>query len=326
MGMIPFGFMSDSFKKIISGIDGDLVIISGQTVDIAEGSVKQYNSIRIDSGGVLRITGNLGLWTEIGCRNNCLINGSIISKAGYSGQSTHSGGIFTKQSEFNLGLLTYSIVQTNGANGAKGGGFYGGLGGTQSLGIGGGGGGGASVSSSDPGTGEIGKNGTNGTFLSGGNGGNGNIAVFYSSAIPGGIGGGGSGGKGAYSNSEGMWYGTGGGGGGYKGHHGKGLVLYVEEEISGIGSISCSGENGFGGGSGGTSNNSNYKSGGIGGGGAGGSGGRLLVYYRFINETLSPNLSANKGIKGINGSFGNTLNSTIAQDGIDGNVVLQKIG
>lgn len=151
--MIPFAFIrGKSGSGIVSGIDGDLVILSGQTIDIPEGSVKQYSSINIATGGTLRITGNTGLWTEIGVAGNFVNNGQVIARAGYDGQSTHNGGTFTKISAFGLGNLSYVISQAVGGAGGRGSNTVtqgqasnpnAGLGGSQLNGIGGGGGGGA---------------------------------------------------------------------------------------------------------------------------------------------------------------------------------------
>ena len=100
MNLIPISFFKNPDNLIkLTGTDGALVINNGQIVDLIGGSVKQYSSITINAGGILRITGDTGGWTEIGCKGNCIINGSIICRAGYDGQQTHSSGTFTKESE-----------------------------------------------------------------------------------------------------------------------------------------------------------------------------------------------------------------------------------
>lgn len=292
---IPFAFLGSG--GIITGQDGALVITSGQTIDLAEGSVRQYSSINIASGGTLRITGTTGAWTEIGCQGDCIINGQIIARAGYDGQATHSGGTFTKTSAFGLGSLSYTIGQIAGGAGGKG--NFDIAGGAQSLGRGGGGGGG------NGGTGGTnGAAGTNSNWAFGGAGGglgNGSAGQNAVSSTPGagGAGASGGGGGGLFSFKGTAYYG-GGGGGGYKGHHGKGLVLYVEGTLSGTGSIVVSGRAGFAGGNGGGSNPTSEVGGGGGGGGAGGSGGSIVLRYR--SGVTLPALSVVGGAGGAGGT------------------------
>ena len=225
--ILPFAYLSIVPTGIVSGVDGDLIINSGQTVDVVEGSVKQYNSITINTGGTLRITGSTGAWTEIGCKNNCVINGTIIARAGYDGQSTHAGGTFSKTSAFGLGTISHSITQANGGNGGNGGNqttFGGGYGGLSfydaSRTLSGSGGGGGSTNGQ--GQGVQGESG-------GGYSGFGQIYTPASGS--GGLGNGlnnnrSSGGTGAWGGGQGAQdsqgsntrY-SGGGGSGYKGHH-----------------------------------------------------------------------------------------------------------
>lgn len=310
--MIPFAFFSKVINKIVSGVDGDLVILTGQTLDIPEGSVKQYNSINIQTGGVLRITGNTGAWTEIGCRNDCIIDGEIIARTGYaSGTVTHSGGTFTATSSFGLGALSYTIVQANGGNGGAGG-AGGRAGGLQSQGNGGGGGG--SIAS-----GGVGGNGiSNGANGSGGAGGLGTQTIGIggnASLSVGGAGGGGGGGGGGFV-PLGSIYGGAGGGGGYKGPHGKGVVLYVEGFLSGSGIINVSGGDGF---QGGNASTRGSNGGGGSGGGAGGSGGKIIVkrYFGDISTNVAGGTGGAAGARGSNaglgtaGSSGNIGSATV---------------
>lgn len=297
MMVIPFShFRKPSF---VTGADGALVVLNGQTVDIAEGSVKHYSSIDVNVGGTLRITGNTGLWTEIGCLGDCIINGTVIARAGYDGQATHSGGTFSKVSAFGLGNLSYTIAQ---ANGGKGGNTNGGV---QTVGIGGGGGGGPAAAGSAGGSFSNGATGASGYAggTGGGLGNGGNSVNDGSGAYP--IGGSGASGGGGGALSTGkisIAYG-GGGAGGYKGHHGKGLVLFVEGSLSGTGSILCSGRTGFNGGAGVDFSGVGGGDGGEGGGGgsgAGGSGGQLITKYGALISM--PSLSVSGGAAGTAGA------------------------
>lgn len=116
----PFSYLVPSSEAFalssskVSGADGDLIILSGQTVDIPEGSVKQYNSVRIDAGGTLNITGNTGAITEIGCRGNFTLNGNIIARR-YG-----TSGSWTKTGTFGQGSLSYSVTQAAGGTGGSG--------------------------------------------------------------------------------------------------------------------------------------------------------------------------------------------------------------
>jgi len=293
---------SGSYTSVVSGADGALVVAAGATVDIPEGSVKQYSSINIAATGTLRITGGTGAWTEIGCSGNCVIDGKILARTSYdAGQTTHSGGTFTKTSAFNLGELSYTIAQSAGGSGGKGN-SQGAIGGVQKNGNGGGGGG-AGTATGKGGDGE--SNGfANGSRLGGianstkGDGGTGLLNGN------GGAGGGGGGGAG-FGN------GGGGGGGGYRGAHGKGLVLYVEGNISGNGFISVSGEDGYNGGNG---YDVNYLGGG-GGGGAGGSGGKAIVRYK---TGAVPSISYFAGDGGLGGNITTSSGAVVGGAGLSG--------
>jgi hypothetical protein len=298
---------SSSYSSIVTGADGALNILSGATVDVAEGSVKHYSSINIAAGGTLRITGGAGAWTEIGCSGNCVIDGTILVQTGNFPPATHSGGTFTKTSAFGLGDLSYTIQQALGGSGSAG--VDGAAPGAQLNGNGGGGSG--SGDSTLYGQGLAGGNGEssggNGSGTTGGAGnstlGNGANAVGSN----GGTGGGGGGGAGINT-----LYG-GGGGGGYRGKHGKGLVLYVEGTISGSGSIFASGGNGFSGGRGAVK--TILVRGGSGGGGAGGSGGKVIVKYR---SGIAPSISTSAGFGGAGGIADPTYGALAGQAGQNG--------
>jgi len=318
MSVIPFAFLSPFSSGVVSGADGDLVILNGQTVDVVEGSVKQYNSITINTGGTLRITGSTGAWTEIGCKGNAVINGTIIARAGYDGQVTHGGGTFSKTSAFNLGTLSYSITQANGGNGgsaANAGTFLGGAGGISfydaSRTLSGSGGGGGATN----GLGQMVQGENGGGYLwdgqlytpTSGSGGLGNGST--NDRTNGGFGAWG-GGRGPKDGQDSNRYFSGGGGSGYKGHHGKGVVLYVEGNLSGTGSLIVSGRNGFNGGASvAFADQDKELFAGIsagGGAGAGGSGGRLVVRYK---TGTVPSYSVTGGSGGVGGSGANAGNN-----------------
>lgn len=280
----PAIFMSNNFRHRVSGVDGDLVITNGQTVTVAAGSVKHYNSINIQTGGTLSIIGTGGI-TEIGCRNSCNIMGSIIF------QEDWAAGNSSKTSVFSNLNMPFNLTQSNGGNGGQGGNSNGGgarpPGGAQSLGRGGGGAGGGTYVSGNQ-TGNAIWDATKG------NGGNG--AHFNSIGYngPGGLGGGGSGGYGSYGGA--------GGGGGYRGKHGGRLHLFVEgKTFTGTGTIDLRGQTGFNGGSAG----GGEGGGGGGGGGAGGSGGRLYISYRSTSvPSLNILLTGGSGGSGGGGAVG----------------------
>jgi hypothetical protein len=318
-------------KGIVNPIDGDLLILNGQTVSVAEGSVKQYRNIQINTGGVLQITGTTGAWTEIGCSGDCIVNGQIIARAGYDGQATHNGGSFTKTSAFGIGTLSYSVAQQNGGTGGNGSGVTAsaGRGGLQANGIGGGGAGGGPGGNGGAG----GLNGQSSNAYPGGTGGGlgngGNSINDGSNAYPRGGNGASGGGGGLYTSSSGKIsietaYG-GGGAGAYKGHHGKGLTLYVEGALSGIGSIICSGRAGFVGGAGVDFSGTGGADGGGGGGGAGGaggSGGSLILKYGSLVST--PSISVAGGAGGAGGAGNNAAGAT-GSSGLNGSYSLSSI-
>lgn len=317
----------DSYVSPCAGATANLTV-SG-TVDLAAGAVYKYNNITVNSGATLRINGNVGNWTEICVLNNIVNNGTILVRAGNDGQTTHSSGTFTKQSDLGIGELSYSITQKQGARGGDGNNSINGYGkgGEPVDGIGGGGGGGAG------GRGDASRNnasmaqsGRNGNLGNGGRGGTTWDNCGYGAA---GAGGGGAGGRGV------CWGGVsraGGGGGGYKGHHGKGLVLYIEGNYSGTGVINASGRNGFNGGASGQvySGDSSVANalGGRGGAGAGGSGGKIVIRHR--NPAVF-NTNVNGGNPGISGYvnattvYGTTIGATTPEAGEAGSVDIKEI-
>lgn len=350
--LIPFSFLNQqgsSYPHKVDGSDGDLIVLSGQNVNIPEGSVKKYSSVRIDAGGTVTVTGNTGAITEIGCRGNFTLNGQIICR-GY-----HNGGTFSKTSFFSETLLSHTVnqsaggsggsgqfrfvataylaiqtagVQSNGQGGGGPGGFYtvgtSNTTYTQSGGNGGSNGGtgssyGAGAVPGAGGTGAvIGADGANGQdafvnpYPNGGGGGNGA--------------GGGGGGNAIYDTTASrVGAGGGGGGGGSKGAHGKGLILYLEGPVSGSGTVLCSGANGFKGGNGGAGGRTSglsalpyYMPARGGGGGAGGSGGACWIYYRNSVGPITFSVSVSGGTGGAAGSKGGLFAGTTSQESVSG--------
>jgi hypothetical protein len=302
----PFSYLQKRKTTVVgSPTDGILIVEPGTTVSIPEGSVKKYSDVIIRAGGVLRISGNVGSWTEIGVTGNLICDGLLECRTGYDGEATPITGTFTKTSAFGLGSLSTSITQANGGAGSSGGNNTS-SGGAQNAGRGGGGGGG-DINGGNGGAG--GSNGVNGTYPAGAGGSLLNGASSGSTTGAVGSGGGGGGSRVTRTISFGTststrtYYGGGGGGGGYRGHHGKGLVLYVEGTIGGTGTITCAGRAGFNGGSGCPKIWTYGYSGGSGGGGAGGSGGRLVIRYRDLGRKLSLSVAGGAGGAGGGGTI-----------------------
>ena len=295
------------------GPQGNLTIENGQTVNVAAGSVLDYNDVWIKAGGTLNIQGGgTGAITLLGVKGNLTIDGVIKGNDGLFGSNTFN--VLTPLGE----SVSYTVTQR--AAGAGGAGRYpagpGGSGG--SLGYGGGGGGGGD---SDQSRGWGGGGGTNngpgnrgGYGVTGGEAANGIGGVTLGNGYSAGTGdgrpfnygknGGGSGGGGAKSAAS-----YGGAGGGYKGKHGLGLYIYCLGTVSGAGQIQLNGLNGFNGGNGQASH-----SGGA-GGAAGGSGGKLWVRARApftVPYTVSGgtggtggsgNIAGGPGQAGLAGTF-----------------------
>lgn len=327
-----------AFTHLVDGSDGDLVIQSGETYPLAAGSVMKWNSLTIEAGGTLQITGS-GI-TELGVRNDLVIDGTITMLENWS------AGASSKVSEFTGETLTFNMVQSSGGSGGNGSGatWPGGSGGSGTDGHGGGGGGGgAAGGNGNPGGdgGFGGANGSSGTGnrtglggVGGATGSNGGVSDTnrwgvsiggMNGGLGGGSGGGGGGGS-AAGNAQGG--GGGGGGGGHRGRHGGRLHIYCEGSITGAGNINLNGQAGFNGaiGSGGNTNNGGTGgAGGSGGGGAGGNGGRLYMRYRIANSnpTVTTNAATfgfgatgGPGANGTNGIAGNPGGFTVTQIGV----------
>lgn len=113
-----------------------------------------------------------------------------------------------------------------------------------------------------------------------------------------------SGTGGATSITQGYFMaGGGGGGGGARGRGGKDIVL-IANNVSGTGTIDCSGRVGFNGGAGGDGSGSanNYAGAGGGGGGGGKGGSILIVYSGDVSGLTLTNTAGNGGTGGAGGS------------------------
>ena len=127
-----------------TGVDGDLTITSGNTVQLNAGDVKDYNNIDIQAGGTLEILDplNTGALTEIYAGGTFNIDGEIVARDvnanGYSQSGLTTIG----------GSYSYSSTQVLGGSGGAGGyptGTTVPLGGAGTNGYGGGGGGGSAL-------------------------------------------------------------------------------------------------------------------------------------------------------------------------------------
>jgi hypothetical protein len=308
--IFPFSFVKKTGSNhLVSGVDGDLVITNGQNVGIVAGDIKQYNSITINAGGTLTVnSGTSGSFvkTEIGCRNNFVLNGTIIAIGGrLTAAATISGTTSIGSKSYNK-----TIVQALGGSGTKDFANSAPAGGPGTNGYGGGGAG-VSNGSSLGGTG--GSNGGAGASVSGGGAGgagNSTLGAGGNSTTSSGGAGGGSGGGGAYAGSSA----GGGGGGGLRGIHGQYLFIYIEGTISGTGTVNVAGTNGFNGGVG--SFGTNGISGGSGGGGGGGSGGHIDI-WKPSSSTVTFSTSVTGGTAG-NGGNPAPFNDSTRPSGIAG--------
>lgn len=320
-----------------TGLDGHLVVNSGQTYDIVAGQTYNFASITVNAGGTLRITGK-GL-VNVGSVGDIVINGTVTSLRWNDCGATFPATIKYNDSGYG-GVFDLIYTQKLGGNGGRGGGVNNpGNGGTSSCGWGAGGGGGGSgggVGGSGQGNGGAPGNvslggiaglGGQGTTT---NGGNGSSATGGISKLggTGGSGQGGGGGAGGNAGSSDGWTelgAGGGGGGGAKGSHANSAMFYTHGSILGTGTINLSGSAGTNGGNGGNVQYSDPGSGagrgGGGGGGAGGNGGSLwLSYKNSYSFTGTINLNGGSGGNGGSlGTIGNSSNSTSAGAGQVGN-------
>lgn len=282
------------------GRDGDLVVNNGQTVTIPSGSFKQYRSVTINFGGVLKVDNGVGQMTYIGVQYDLINNGTINSSA----SGAHTNATIVGRS---LTGEVFSTFITQSEGGIGGNGNAGGSGGNPFDGNGGGGGGGRGQYESGN---FVNSGGATATSSGGGKGGNGGRwnTTDHPSQIPGGAGAliygqnGTQGGQAGPSEN-----GSGGGGGGSKGYHGQSIIIFAKN-ILGNGLINANGGNGGNGGNSGPTstgwNTGAYLGGGRGGGGGGGAGGSAGNIYLRYKEVLSSNLtySVVGGSGGLGGS------------------------
>lgn len=82
--ILPFSFMKQPTVGgggFGNGADGALVILNGQTVNLAAGSIKQYTSVDVQLGGTLNITGNQpATITQLYSQGAFIVNGQIVAR------------------------------------------------------------------------------------------------------------------------------------------------------------------------------------------------------------------------------------------------------
>jgi len=265
----------------LTGLDGGLVITSGNTVTLAPGDIKDYSSIDVQSGGTLEVSavGSTGDWTIIGCTGNCNVDGDVKLING-----EHAGGTFATVAP-DTTVLSYTTTQSLGGVGGDAPGF------TGSSEASGNGGGGASPES----------NGSAASPTDGGDGG----STGDGSGGAGGVITGNDGGDGFVPVGA-PTFGVGpGGGGGSRGSHGQSLYLKIGGDFTGTGFIDAAGQTGGDGGDGGPSGTdigANIDNPGGGGGAAGGSGGKIQIRYAGSLTFNLANLLVTVGTSGTGGA------------------------
>jgi len=333
--IFPFGlYNSGGVASLVDGSDGDLVVVNGQTVNLTAGNIYSYNSIDIQSGGTLQITGTESI-TQVGCKGNFICNGT------FKGTTTENVALRSLGADNWLGNpYSYSQSQAVGGHGgASSGESIATTVAQQVNGHGAGGNGYHGSNSASPCQIAKGGNGVSagqnrtiyhdlslntcvayggglvslgGPANGGGHGSPGSWSVFSASlaqavadannpALGGnGAGGGGGGGAGSIQLFKGNYSGgQSGAGGGARGAHGRGVFILAESGISGTGSINFSGQNGYNAGDifAGTAGS---PAGGGGGGGAG-SGGSIWIKY---SGAVSPSVVANGASGGVQSVIG----------------------
>lgn len=275
------------------GADGDLTIGNGETVEIAAGSIKDYNDVSIAAGGILRITGNSVNFTIIGVAGDLTLAGTIECK---SSTAVGTGATTTPDNV----AITSTITQKNGGAGGNGG---------NATGVG------------------VTANGASGGSQSAGNGGlggGGGAAAYTTKSNGSGI----VGGAAHYGSSPNIQYADGGDGhnGGAKGTHGKNLYIRVAGVFNGTGGIidvgGSAGSNGINGHNGtltGTFYGAAAGGGGGSGGGAGGSGGKIYVRHSGAGNYTAPTYTVTGGSAGSGGTKGvHSDNGGGGASGVDG--------
>lgn len=316
----------------VTGADGALVILNGQTVNLTAPFTRQYTSVDIQAGGTLNITGN-GNLAQMIVRDSFTLNGTIQYRANESNGYTFSGTTVSGYS------YSHNCAQNLGGSGGGGQSRItgSGQGGAGTNGYGGGGGGGCvgtstavgvSNGGSNNGNGQAGQSG--GANTTGGFAGTGNVTNGIGGNGTGGTsarcGDGGSGGGSGGGGGSGFTYndklvtllnkGGGGGGGGHKGLHGGMIFIYSVPPIVGTGSVNVSGTNGFNGGNGSVPSADFTYGGGGGGGGAGGSGGKVII--DAPSYSFTPVTSGGSGGLGGARAVGNSSDTPASVNGSNG--------
>ncbi len=307
----PFGA---GYKSIT-----DLHVLVNQTYTISCGAIVDYNTIQIDSGGVLEIMPGNG-WTYLGCKGSFILNGTIL------GGGTYSTGLNTLYKTYlvsDTGTLSgdttsWTFMQGGGGNGGTGSAAYDypgtpnysttNPGGNANYGNGGGGSGGGGTGFNGGGgtgffPGYVGGDATDSTSGYGGQGNSGwgdqpsSVKIYAQNGNT----------SSDQTNNKTSSYvpGSSGGSGGTRGIHGSLIYIKALSGITGKGTIDVRGENGGNGGASGNAydshggyfySNSLYGGlGGGGGGGAGGDGGFVLLNYAGTLSSVSILTQGGKG-------------------------------
>lgn len=306
-GAIVWGMPTSIPEEFGDGSDGDLIIRSGEVVelDVPEPHIsvieKRYSSILIESGGILRCKNhNAGL--VLRCSGDCTIHG-IVDQSGKS-PKTNPNNTYQYPPELVCG------------KGGKGGGRvaampgrpYGG-----GWGSGGPGGGGISGGTTDKITVAISDSEL---FKSGKNGGGGPGTPYTNgTTFPGRPGASTPGG-----NGEDGWYRASSGG---AGNYGGGVILlYVNGNLILSGSILCTGLRGGNGGKAGTNIRNGRSADGAGGGGGGTF---YCLYNGGIENTATINVDGGAG--GLAGKKPSNGNAGVnGEPGENGTITIKKYG
>jgi hypothetical protein len=292
-GIVNTKYLIDNLPAWPFGEENALHVLNGQTVTIAAGSTHDYESITVDSGGVLQVVSpasNTDM-TIIGVAGNFNLQGSLIVNDGQYYYMVSSRTVATPGDAGDLSgeSITYQIsTPTSNPTGGAGGdhNWNPQNGGAQAAGNGGGG---ASISDGLNAALAKGGDGAPGVCFSGDPGTAGIGASIY----------GNTGGAGVTGSGLNCW--APGGGGGSRGMHGRALYIKVKGNFNGSsGTIYANGRSG---GTGGRGGDSSYTGAGGGGGGGGGFGG--VVNIRYHGTYSAPTISVSGGSGGAGGAAGN---------------------
>jgi hypothetical protein len=286
-------------SAIIQGIEnasgslGDVIIASGESVNLISGNTYIYDSLNIEEGGVLNLEDGSIALTKIIIKNNFINNGLING----SGNGDFVGDNYSENNSLMNKVYSFTVGQPSGGSGGNQDTGY--IGGISSDGNGGGG------SQGDvPCLNLSGQNGNEATLLVAGE------------SIP------------TNNNAGSCGIGSGASGkGGQRAKHGQSMLFVVLGNIEGEGSINLSGndgENGF-------SGQPSGQGGSGGGGGAGGSGGNLFLEYggelsEELEIVLNGGSSGKGGLGGISsGSVSNGQSGNDGEFGFAGRLVSSKL-